>query len=79
MSARRYPVLVSLKLDAKFVVEDPQVAIPSSGDGFRRNRLNLLSHHANICPVTPVIAEAIKTDAIGEIAEKDDVVFERDI
>src|SRR5262249_12028348 len=79
VSARRNPMLVSLELDAQLVIEAPQVAVAPADDRPRRNRQHFLRHHANIGPVAAVVAEAIEAKAVIEMAEKNDVMLERDI
>jgi CO/xanthine dehydrogenase Mo-binding subunit len=41
--------------------------------------LHLLRHHTDIGLVAAVIGKAIEADPIGQMAEKNDVVFQRDI
>jgi hypothetical protein len=79
LRARRNPLLVSLKLDAYLVVEDPQVAILPPRHCVRLNQLHILRHHADVGSVAAVIAEAIKADTVAEMTEKNDVVLDRDV
>jgi hypothetical protein len=72
-------LLVSLKLDAKLIVEDSQVAIPPARDRFRRNGLHFLCYHTNIGALAAVITEAIKAEAVSEMAEQNDIMLDRDI
>ena len=48
-------------------------------DGLRHHRLHFLRHHANVSSITSVIAEAIEANTVAEMAEENDVVFERDV
>lgn len=72
-------MIVSLEPESELVVEDAQIAVFVAHDGLGHDRLNFLRHYADISPVAAVVAEAIETEAIGEVAEKNDVVLERDI
>jgi hypothetical protein len=69
-------MLICLKLDAELVVEDPQVAVVVAYHGLRHDRLHFLRYHADVCAVAAIITEAIVTQAVLEIAEKDDIVLE---
>ena len=62
-------MLVSLKLDAKFVIEDAQVAVFIAHDRFRHNGLNFLRDHADVSSVAAVIAEAVEADTVRELPE----------
>src|SRR5215813_739430 len=77
--ASRQPLFVGLELDAKLVVEDPQIAVAAAHDRFRHHVLHLLRHHADIGPATAVVAETIEAEAVVKMAEQRDVVLERDI
>jgi hypothetical protein len=79
LCARGNPLLVSLKLDAYLVVEDPQVAILPPRHCVRLNQLHILRHHADVSSIAAIIAEAIVAKAVGEMAEENNVVFERDV
>jgi hypothetical protein len=79
LRARGNPLLVSLKLDAYLVVEDPQVAILPPRHCVRLNHLHILRHHADVGSIAAVIAEAIKADTVAEMTEKNDVVLDRDV
>jgi hypothetical protein len=70
------PSVVSLKLQAELVVEDPQVAVSTAYDCLRHNRLHLLRHYADIGFDIAVVGEAIEADAVVETPEKGDVVLE---
>src|SRR5713101_8419177 len=79
MSARRGPLVVGLELHAELVVEDPQ--IPVAAAQYRRGHdcLDFLRHHADIGLVAAVVGEAVEAKAVIEVAEKGDVVLERDV
>src|SRR5262245_47537657 len=77
--ARCDPPLVGLQLQAELVIEDHKVAVPTSLDRLRHDRLHLLRHEADIGLVAAVIAEAIEPKPVVEVAEEDDVVLERNI
>jgi hypothetical protein len=79
LCARGNPLLVSLKLDAYLVVEDPQVAILPPRHCVRLNQLHILRHHADVSSIAAVIAEAIKANTIAEMTEKNDIVLDRDV
>lgn len=78
-SARRNPLVIGLKLDANLVVVDPQVAVLTTHDGLRHSCLHFLRHHTDVSSIAAIIAEAIVAKAVGEMAEKDNIVLERDI
>src|SRR6266545_1466377 len=58
---------------------DPQVAVRAADDRRRHDCLDLLRHHADIDLVAVLVGEAVEAEAVGEMAEQDDVVLERDI
>ena len=72
-------MLVSLKLDPKLVVIDSQVAVLATHNCLRHDLLHFLRHHADVSSIAAVIAEAIEADAVAELAEKNDIVLERDV
>ena len=72
-------MLIRLKLDAKLVIENAQGSVVVTYDGLRHDRLHFLRHHADIHAVAAVIAEAIVAEAVSEMAEKNDIVLERNI
>src|SRR4029077_14506021 len=78
-SACRDPLLVSLKVDAKSLIEDAKGAIAVAHYGLRHNRLYFLREYSDIGTIAPVVAEAIKAKTVVEMPEQDDVVLERDI
>jgi hypothetical protein len=73
------PLLVSLKLDAYLVVEDPQIAILALRDCVRLNPLHILRHNTDIGFVAAIVAEAIEANAVGKMTEKNDIVLECDV
>src|SRR5512132_2767439 len=75
-SARRDPLLIGLKLDAKLVVVDPQVAVLATHDGLRHDCLHILRQHTDVSPVAAVVDKAIVAKAVSEMAEKYDIVLE---
>src|SRR5215471_10479583 len=77
--ARCDPLVVSPELQAELVVEDLKVAVSAAHDRLRHDRLHFLRHDADIDSVTAVIAEAIETKAVLQMAEKRDVVLKRNI
>lgn len=78
-SARRDPLFVGLELDAELVVEDPQIAVAATDDGVGHHLLHFLRHYADVGAVAAVIAEAIIAKAVGEMAEEDDIMLQRDV
>src|SRR3954451_18683150 len=72
-------MIVCLQVQAKLVVQHEQVTIPTADDRFRHHCLHLLRDHTNIGPVAAIVAEPIEAQAIVEIAEKRDVMFEHDV
>jgi hypothetical protein len=79
MSAGRGPLLVALELQAELVVEDAQIAVAAAQHRLRHDCLDFLRHHADIGLVAAVVAEAVETEAVIEVAEKGDVVLEHDV
>jgi hypothetical protein len=78
-SARRDPLVVGLKFDAKLVVEDTQIAVAIARNRLRPNRLYFLCHYADISAVAVVVAKAIVAEAVGKIAKQSDVMLEPDV
>lgn len=78
-SALLKPLLEGLEPHAKLVVEDAQGAIAIAHNGFRHDALDLLRHHADIGAIAAVVAEAIVAEAIGEMAEENNVMLEHDV
>ena len=76
---RSQPLLVGLELQPELVVEHPQIAVWSAHDRLRHDLLHFLGDDADIGLVAADVAEAIEAKAIVETAEKNDIVFERDI
>ena len=70
------PVLVGLESDSKPVVIDPEIAIAAARHRARQYDLDLLRYHADIGLVTADITEAVIAEAIVEMAEQHDVVFQ---
>src|SRR5262249_50675762 len=79
LRARCEPLVVGLKLQPELVVEDLEVAVSVAHDCFRHDHLHFLRHDADISLLAAVVAEAIETKAVLEMAEKDDVVLKRSI
>ena len=75
----RDPLLIGLEPDAKPVIEDAECPVAIVHDRLRHHRLHFLRHHADIGPITAVVAEAIVAEAIREMTEQDDIVLERDV
>src|SRR5262245_50256439 len=73
------PSVVGFERHPKLVVEDSQVAVATTYDRIRPDRLHFLRHHADIGLVAAVVAEAIEAEAIVEMTKQCDVVFQRDI
>jgi hypothetical protein len=74
-SARRDPLVVSLKFQPGLVVIDPQVAVPTAHDRLRDNPLHLLRDNSDIGFFASIINEAIEAKAVVEMAEQDDLVL----
>jgi hypothetical protein len=74
-SARRDPLVVSLKFQPGLVVKDPQVAVPTAHDRLRDNPLHLLRDNSDIGFFASIINEAIEAKAVVEMAEQDDLVL----
>ena len=63
-SARRDPVVVSLKFQPDLVEKDPQVAVPTAHDRLRDNPLHLLRDNSDIGFFGSIIHEAIEAKAV---------------
>jgi hypothetical protein len=72
-------LVVSLEFQAKPFVEDLEVAIPTAHDRFRHDCLNFLCHDTDVRLGSAIVGEAIEAEAVVEMAEKSDVVLERNI
>ncbi len=77
--AIRNPLPVGLKPHTDLVVKDPQVTVPPARNCVRFDSLHVLRHYSDVGFVAAVITEAIEANAVGEMAEQDDVVFQRDV
>src|SRR5450631_3164529 len=77
--ARCDPVVVGLEGQAKLVVEDPQIAVPTADNRLRHDRLHFLRYDADIGFVAAIVAEAIEPEPVVEATEESDVVLEPDI
>src|SRR6266403_4874240 len=73
------PVAVAAELQPKLLVVDPQVTVAAACHGFRHHTFHFLRDDADINLVAAEIAKAIVAEAIGEVAEQDDVVRQRDV
>src|SRR5258708_17547291 len=73
------PVAVAAELQPELLVVDPQVTVAAAGHGFRHHTFHFLRDDAGINLVAAEIAKAIVAEAIGEVAEQDDVVLQRDV
>jgi hypothetical protein len=72
-------LIVSLEPESELVVKDAQIPVFVSHDGLGHDGLHFLRHYADIGPVAAVVAEAIETDAVGEMPEKLDIVLEHNV
>jgi len=72
-------VLIGLELDAEPVIKNAECPVTIVHDRLRHDSLNFLRHHTDIGTVTAVVAEAIVAEAVGKMAEQDDIVLERDV
>src|SRR5258706_9684459 len=73
------PVAVAAELQPELLVVDPQVTVAAAGHGFQHHTFHFLRDDAGINLVAAEIAKAIVAEAIGEVAEQDDVVLQRDV
>src|SRR6185369_3867188 len=73
------PVAVAAELQPELLVVDPQVTVAAAGHGFRHHTFHFLRDDADVNLVAAEIAEAVVAEAIGEVAEQDDVVLQRDV
>ena len=61
------------------VVVDTEITVAAARHRLRQHRLHLLRHHADIGPAASEIAEAVVSEAVVEMTEQHDVVFQRDV
>jgi hypothetical protein len=71
--------IVALEFQPELVVIDQQISIAAARDRVRHDLLHFLRHDADIGLGAAIVAETIEAKAIAEMAEKHDVVLERDI
>src|SRR5215472_9432172 len=76
---RRDPRVIALERHSEPVVEDPEIAVPTARHRPRHDGLHFLRNHAHIGTVAAVVAEAVESQPVVEMAEQHDVVLERDI
>src|SRR6266699_3821583 len=73
------PAAIGTKLQPELLVVDPQVTVAAARHRVRHHALHLLRHHADIGLLAAEIAEAVIAEAVGEIAEQDDIVLQCDV
>src|SRR3954454_23903446 len=73
------PIAIAAECQPKLLVVDPQVAVASACHRIGYHVHHLLRHHADIGLPTAEIAEAIIAKAVGEMAEQDDVMLQRNV
>ena len=79
LRARRNPLPVGLESHADPVVVDPQVSVPATHNGLRRDFLHFLRQYADIDLVRAIVGKPIKPDAVAQIGKTNNVVLERNI
>lgn len=62
-------MLVGLEFNAKFVVEDPQIAGFIANGRSRLYLLDFLGDYANVRAIAAVVAKLVIAKAIGEMAK----------
>jgi hypothetical protein len=70
---------IALELHAYLVIKDPKISVPTTDDRIRYYRLYFLRQNAYIRLVITEITEAVKAQAVAEMAEESDVVLEQRI
>src|SRR5882757_858527 len=78
-SAARKPIVIGAERQSEFLVVDPQVAVATTCHCIRHHALHLLRHYADIGLAAAKIAEAVIAETVGEMAEQDDVMLQRDV
>src|SRR6266436_6503775 len=74
-----HPLVPRHAAQPQHVVVHPQIAVVAANDCLGPDRLHFLRHHADIDLVAPIVAEAIVAEAISEMAQEPDVVFQLDV
>ena len=73
---RFYPLIVGFERQAEHLVIHPQISVRSTSDRVWHDLLHFLRHNANIKVIAALVTEAIEAEAVVEITEERDVVFE---
>src|SRR5436190_5014710 len=73
------PIVIGAERQSEFLVVDPQIAVAAARHRIRHHALHLLRHYADIGLAAAKIAEAVIAEAVGEMAEQDDVMLQRDV
>ena len=68
--ARCDPLVVGLKLEAKLVIEDTQIAVVAAHYRRRQDCLNFLRHHADVGLVVAIVAKAVEAKAVIEVTKE---------
>src|SRR6266478_8179775 len=71
-----HPLVPRHAAQPQHVVVHPQIAVVAAHDCLGPDRLHFLRHHADMGLVAPVVAETIVAEAIVEMAQESDVVFQ---
>ena len=79
MRTARKPILVAAEFDAELFVVDPEVPIRAARHCIWHYRLHFLRNHADIGLFASDVAEAIVAEAVIEMTEQDDIVFQLEV
>ena len=77
--ARCDPSAVGLERQTELLVKDAQIPVATAHDSLGRDRLHFLRQDTDIGLVAAIVAEAIETKSVVEMAEEHDTVLERNI
>src|SRR6185369_2812079 len=79
LCAARKPILIAAERYSELFIVDAQVAVAATHHRIRHHGLYLLRDHADIRLLAANVAETVVAEAVGEMAEQDDVVLQRDV
>src|SRR5258707_11692824 len=77
--ARCDPLVVGLKLQPEFAVENPEIAVSTAHDRFRHDCLHFLRNDADVCVVASIVSKAIEAEIVVETAEQHSVVLQCEV
>src|SRR6478735_5436370 len=73
------PVAIGAECQSELFIVDPQVTVAAARHRIRHHGLHFLRHHADKGLVATEIAETVVAKTVREMAEQNDVMFQRDV